>query len=202
MSQEAYPLAWPAGSPRTKYPVRSKFIRSSRSYVTLTQALDGIEEQLGKIGAKNSLVSTNLLLRLDGRPRQDMREPVDKGAAVYFTLKGNRTVLACDKWDRVPCNIWAIAKHIEALRGQERWGVGTMEQAFAGYKALNAPGQADPWDLLGITPDATEEQILAAYRQKARTAHPDAGGSAPAFHELTQAKDICLATLKHRGGGR
>jgi len=33
-------------------------------------------------------------------------------------------------------NIAAIAAHIEALRAQERYGVGTIEQAFAGYSAL------------------------------------------------------------------
>src|SRR3712207_8918795 len=48
-------------------------------------------------------------------------------------LKGEKRVLACDKWDRIADTIHAIAKTIEATRGIERWGSVTTEQAFAGY---------------------------------------------------------------------
>lgn len=67
---------------------------------------------------------------------------IDRGAAVYFEMKGKPVSLACDKWNRVEDNIWAIAKHIEALRGQQRWGVGSIEQAFRGYTALPAIGES------------------------------------------------------------
>jgi DnaJ-class molecular chaperone len=33
----------------------------------------------------------------------------------------------------------------------------------------------------------TQQQIKSAYRHKAKTAHPDAGGSEDAFHKLTEA---------------
>jgi hypothetical protein len=59
---------------------------------------------------------------------------------VYFKLHGKDRVLACDKWDRVADNIAAIAAHIDAIRRQDRYGVGTIDQAFAGYSALPPPG--------------------------------------------------------------
>lgn len=40
---------------------------------------------------------------------------------------------------------------------------------------------------LDIAPGATPAEIDKAYRQRARTAHPDAGGSAEAFHTLSHA---------------
>lgn len=40
---------------------------------------------------------------------------------------------------------------------------------------------------LAIDADATPAQIDKAYRKRARTAHPDAGGKAEAFHALTHA---------------
>lgn len=44
---------------------------------------------------------------------------------------------ACEKWQDVYGNIYAIGKTIEALRGIERWGTGDMvEQAFTGFVAL------------------------------------------------------------------
>lgn len=47
------------------------------------------------------------------------------------------------------------------------------------------------YDLLGVEPDATEDEIRAAYRKAAKTAHPDtAGGDWEAFQRLTEALDI------------
>ncbi|WP_197535667.1 J domain-containing protein [Sphingobium sp. SYK-6] len=132
-------------------------------------------------------LSTNLETRLDGNPRSGQPEPQDPGAAVYFRLQGKDTVLACDKWDRVADNIAAIAKHIEALRGMDRWGVGTAAQAFAGYQALPAPEQW--WQVLGVPVSATREQINAAYRSLAMKAHPDQGGSDAAMARLNAARE-------------
>lgn len=43
---------------------------------------------------------------------------------------------------------------------------------------------------LAVEPDATPAEIDKAYRQRARTAHPDAGGTAEAFHTLSHAYAI------------
>ena len=63
--------------------------------------------------------------------------PDDPGVAVYFQLHDKERVLACDKWDTVADNIAAIAAHIDGIRRQDRYGVGTIDQAFAGYSALH-----------------------------------------------------------------
>ena len=57
---------------------------------------------------------------------------------MYFKLDSvpEGLVLACDRWLRVEDNIAAVAAHIGALRGIDRWGVGSVRQAFAGYKRL------------------------------------------------------------------
>jgi DnaJ domain len=156
-------------------------------------------EMLGELRllrAQHPVLSSNLILRRDGFPHGGQPQPRDSGVAVYFTLSGRRVVLACDKWWRVEHNIWAIARHVDALRGQERWGVGSIEQAFAGYVALAERTGPSCWETLAISPDATEQQILDAYRRKAKEAHPDAGGSSEAFTLVTQAKDIALATVR------
>jgi hypothetical protein len=197
-NEPTFPLQWPVGWPRTKYPTEARFGVRGQG-VSMSAALDFVEEELQRLGARYPVISTNVRTRLDGRPLSNQGRPIDTGVAVYFTLKERRTVLACDKWNRPEANLWAIAKHIDALRGQNRWGVGSVEQAFAGYAALPHRSGPDPWEVLGLTCSASEEQVLAAYRQKARTAHPDAGGSHDAFAELSQAKDIALATIRSRG---
>jgi hypothetical protein len=57
----------------------------------------------------------------------------------------------------------------------------------------------DPFALLGLTRSADAEQIRAAYRRAAKTAHPDQGGSNEAFQRIQKAADRLLAELRARG---
>jgi hypothetical protein len=139
------------------------------------------------MGGAQLVISTNIELRRDRLPYANRREPSDKGVAVYFDYKRRPMCFACDRWDRIGDNIYAIAKTIEALRGIERWGSGSMvEQAFTGFVALPAPKSA--YEILGIRVDASEEEIESAFRQKAKQLHPNAGGSASAMAELNEAR--------------
>lgn len=197
MTHAAYPLHWPLGRPRTTGRRTAPFNRKEHNgrwaqsrAVTVPLARERLQRELDLLGVRRAVLSTNLELRLDGWPRAGQAEPADPGAALYFTLRGRETVLACDKWDRVADNIVAIAKHIEALRGIERWGVGTIEQAFAGFQALPAPEQW--WQVLGVSHTADRSMIEAAYRRLARTAHPDAGGTTAAMSRLNTARDEAL----------
>lgn len=50
--------------------------------------------------------------------------------------------------------------------------------------------------LLGLTGRPSEQEIRQAYRQQARTVHPDVeGGSPEAFQELTAAQELLLREL-------
>lgn len=204
----AYPLSWPAGWPRTPagrrgaaafgaMKARQGSGYAARVSLTLAEARGRLVAELDRLGAGDEILSTNLQLRLDGWPKGGQPAPADPGAAVYFTLNGRPTVLACDKWERVEDNIAAIAKHIEALRGMERWGVGSIEQAFTGYAALPAPKPW--WQILGFPSphSATAEDIGLRYRTRAADAHPDRpGGSHDAMAALNAARDEGLALIK------
>ncbi len=48
------------------------------------------------------------------------------------------------------------------------------------------------WDLLGLPPRSTEDEIQRAWREKAKRAHPDQGGSTAAMAELNAARDAAL----------
>lgn len=156
----------------------------------MDEARRGLANELHRLGARKEVLSTNVRLRIDGNPYSNQAQPEDTGAAVYFELKGRLVSLACDKWRRVECNIWAIVKHIESIRGQERWGVGTVDQAFRGYMALPAPGQSSGiqwWTVLGVPINATPEQVKAAYRILVAKHHPDRGGDVDLFHRVQEA---------------
>ena len=46
------------------------------------------------------------------------------------------------------------------------------------------------YEVLGLSPDATAEQVRAAYRRAARASHPDHGGSSERFHVVSQAYQV------------
>jgi hypothetical protein len=194
-----FPLAWPLGWPRHKgarqrAPFSTKKVGDSR--LTVIIATQRLEQQLDALGATNPILSTNVSLRLDGRPRSD-EEPRDPGAAVYFAFKGKATVLAGDRFNRVADNIAAIAGHIEALRRCDRYGVGSLEQALAGYKALPADSAADWRAVFGFKPGpVTLEQVDQVFKEMARERHPDRGGSDEAMQQINRARDFAIAELK------
>lgn len=44
-------------------------------------------------------------------------------------------------------------------------------------KGKGVPGALDPYTILGVRPDATQEEVNKAYKKKAAAVHPDKGGS-------------------------
>ncbi len=207
--QQRYPLSWPTGWKRTPAYERlpARFSRKERtSYasgqstwlrqrmLTVADSLDRLELELNRLGASSEILSTNVQVRLDGLPRSGQREPDDPGAAVYFTLHGKPRCLACDRWIRVADNIAAIAAHVSAIRAVDRYGVGTMDQAFAGYAQL-PPSTEEWWAILGVDRVASVEQIESAFRALARKHHPDAGGSNQIMARLNQARDTGLRSV-------
>lgn len=51
----------------------------------------------------------------------------------------------------------------------------------------------DAFDLLGVDPDADEEAVIDAYRERVKEVHPDHGGSAREFQRVKRAYERVLA---------
>lgn len=204
---EAYPLSWPTGQIRTPSAARktARFGVESegrRRPLTLAAARGRLKEELRLIRATDIVVSTNIPIRKDGLPWARVSEPEDPGVAVYFRLKGSAHVLATDKWDTVAGNLGAVAAHIDALRGQARWGVGDLQQAFAGYRALPAMDAKKPWwQVLGF---AEMPQDIITVRSKwmelARRHHPDRGGNPNQAAEINAAWNEASEALGYGQG--
>jgi hypothetical protein len=208
MSDEAtrYPLAWPAGWPRhsgaRKHAAFSKRIWTGgapgsatqyrrKEWLTVGDGISRLLDELRRLGARDIVISANLHRNLDGSIRASQAKMLaDPGIAVYFKLNRHDRVLACDRWYSAADNMAAIAGHIAAMRAQDRYGVGTLDQAFAGYSAL--PPRGATWrTTLGFTPDqvVTSAEVDAAFRARSKGAHPDQqGGSHDAMASLTAAR--------------
>jgi hypothetical protein len=180
---------------RSDYSAPRRWRRPAKR-ITLPTARERLVSQLRWLEAKNALTSTNLQLTSFGLPRADRAPPADPGVAVYFELHGKDRVLACDRWETVADNLAAIANHIDAIRRVERYGVGTMDQAFMGYDALPPPSAANasPWRMtLGFKPGTvvTVDEVKLMYRTRAKVWATDEA----MLKELNLARDAALREL-------
>lgn len=188
---QAYPLSWPESWSRTTSPGKSQF------KTTLPSAIENVQDSLRRFAAdsgrrvENILVSSNVSLM--------ERSPKDAGVAVYFTWDGISTCIAVDRYQRIEENLQAIHHVIEAERTKLRHGgLNLVRAAFRGYAALPPPSGAgrDPWRFLGLERGSGAEAIEAAYRDRAKKMHPDAGGSHDEMAQLNAARAAAFKESK------
>ncbi|HZJ65906.1 MAG TPA: hypothetical protein VFD36_20505 [Kofleriaceae bacterium] len=231
--QNAYPLAWPPGVPRTEFPKKSNFGHvhhesgqfGTTRRMTPRQNGDGISfirRQLKNLDAVTIVISSNLQLRSDGLPYADgpQRPAGDAGVAVYWTRNERRRgglqlvpyCMPCDAWERIADNLYAIGLSIEAMRGMERWGCVSVEQAFSGFAAL-PPGSGEtvgvaeeiidwrtlladnrPWPE-GVEAVDLLQIVRGRYRILVAKAHPDRGGDQVIAASLNRALEAAEKEL-------
>lgn len=189
-SPAAFPLYWPAGWKRT--PARSR--RTARfGDRGMYTACVAVREELGRFGASQVIVSTSVPLRRDGIPLAKPPVDGDPGASVYYTRSGKQECVAADIYDDVIDNVWAIAKVIESMRTIARHGSPEiLERAFLGFAALPASTRRAWAEVLEVSESATVEEIERAFKSIIKRAHPDNGGNAEWFHEVTTARQDAL----------
>lgn len=214
--KEAYPLTWPQGVKRTQWREYSKFDKCANG-----REIDRIRNELKLAGAKTIVISSNLPLKEDGFPYAVGTQVPngDPGVAVYWTRSEKRGrewklipyCMPCDRWNRLADNLHAIALSIGAMRGMERWGAVSVEQAFAGFAALPPGGDEQiipeqphvDWRTVlgGSWPEGLEaEELLALAKVRHRAlilkAHPDAGGDDAAAAQLNAALEAAEQELR------
>lgn len=198
-----FPLSWPARHERTDAKKRKHAAFTKRhnrygSYYgperkhSVAESARELELEMKRMGGRDMVISSNLRVKSNGLPYSSQKTPDDPGVAVYCKWQKRDLVFACDKWLTVEDNLWAIVKHIEAIRGQERWGVGSLDQAFAGYAALPDPDAKDWWEVLNVARTASNEEIRAAWLSLAKQYHPDAGGDAAMFDRVQKAYKLAM----------
>lgn len=134
------------------------------------------------------------------------------GVKVIFDRAGKRYVRECTRWESSLDNLRVIGLQIEYLyRALEVYGIDITETSFdqefnnvfAGFLAtpddsalLLGDGSAKWWDVMGIKPDATREDIRNAFRALSKVHHPDAGGNEEDFKRLRKAFDEAMKEVK------
>lgn len=188
----AYPLAWPPGFPRTKSPEKGRFQTSLPGALkNVRSSIDRLAKDSGKALA-GLVISSNYSLG-DERPR-------DPGVSVWFTWDGLQVCIPVDRYADVAANLQAIHHVIEARRTELRHGtLALVRAAFTGFAALPPPSGTRSWrDVLDLPLGVGLATAEARYRERARSAHPDNGGSNELMAELNAA---IAAARKELGDG-
>jgi hypothetical protein len=188
MKYSAYPLQWPKDWPKT-----DPYRRSTPQFkTTLPAALSNLEKEIRLMGGSGLVLSSNYTL--------GSANPSEPGVVAYFTWNKLELAIPCDRWMRIEANVQAIALTVGAMRGMERWGAKHMITAmFTGFKALPAKaGGIPPWQVLGLIDGRiyAESEITEAYKRKAKTEHPDVGGSPERWAALREAHDLMQQAAK------
>lgn len=189
-----YPLAWPETMPRFKGARETGQFRT-----TLAGAIENVKDSLRRFAADSGkplagvVISSNVTLGVN--------HPDDPGVAVWFTWDGLSVCIPVDRYAKVESNLQAIHHIIEARRTELRHGTLALVRAtFTGFTALPAPQGSKAkrqWRtvLQFNAGKVTVEQVETAFRQAAKSAHPDRGGSNEAMAELNAARTEALAEI-------
>lgn len=184
-----YPLQWPQGMPRTsamrrsRSPFRTGF---TQAVANVVKSLQGFQRDSG-LKIEHPVLSSNVDLM--GRMLDN-----DPGVAAWFQMDSQWVAFGVDRFPDAASNVQAIHHIIEARRVELRYGgLAIVRQTFKSFISLPAPVGSHWSDILGVPRNATSAQIDDAFRLKAKSAHPDTGGSTEAMARLNQARAAALA---------
>ncbi|KFL31410.1 molecular chaperone DnaJ [Devosia riboflavina] len=187
-----YPLAWPETMPRYKAARQAGQFKT-----TLAGAIKNVQDSLRRFAADSGkplgdiVISSNVTLGINN--------PQDPGVSVWFTWDGLSVCIPVDRYSKVEANLQAIHHIIEARRTELRHGTLALVRAtFTGFAALPSPSTTRTWrEELGFGPNdkPTSNLVESHFRDKAKTAHPDRGGSNELMAALNRARDEALAEV-------
>ena len=192
MTFPPYPLTWPDGLPRTERKAGAHF------RTTLSGAINNVQDSLRLFGNDTGKPVSNVSVT-SNVAGLSFAAPSDTGVAVWFDWEGQQRCIAVDRYPKVEHNLQAIHHILDARRTEMRHGgLHIVRQTFKGFVALPAPEGAKPWrEVLGLTgTNVTGHCIKQAYREKAKAAHPDTGGSKDAMAQLIRARDEALRSAQ------
>lgn len=135
--------------------------------------------------------------RLDGRPRAGA---IAEHPGVVFSLGTPYGHLSypADSFLTWEDNLRAVALALEALRKVDRYGVTRRGEQYRGFLAIEAAASLNSMSVeealrfiaeaAGSSPAVVRSMPGPAVRAVQRTAHPDRGGNADAWHSLQRAE--------------
>ncbi len=174
-----HPLKLPSGWHSTP-PSARVFNTSFPRTLSLDEALRFLTEEIHHYPFSAAAIYTNFQHITNDRLRKKVGNDTS-AASVMLKCFGREHMLACDHWQILEHNIYALHLALRAVRNMEEWAIATKSYALSLFSgnitahdtiSKGTEGDAsglDAWMLdLGLGPTATLEDANAVYRRRAR----------------------------------
>jgi hypothetical protein len=185
---------WPAGFERTPDRERSK---NRRFDVSLTQAFDDLEGELDLLDVDEFRYSFDARQRQTDQRPYARASPDDPSFVLRWSMDGEQFAVACDRWSTLRDNVRSVGLYVREKRKMEGRPVTTGASEFANARLPGAGedalvGEPPAHVVLEVAPDAPDQVVREAYRERVKEVHPDNGGSPEAFQRVQRARDALL----------
>jgi DnaJ-domain-containing protein 1 len=188
-------LEWPTGlGERTPPGERSS---TSNFTATLGQTTSQLEDEMDRLDVDRWRGEiANQHSKSNGLPLHNAN-PDDSGFALRWTKDGTDHAVGCDHYASLRDNVREVYLWMRETRLSGDRPVRTGRSQFASAALPSAEEDAvvaeePPHEVLEVAPDADPAVIKAAYRQKAKAAHPDRGGDGEQLQRVKRAKERLL----------
>lgn len=195
-------IDWPAHLDRTP---ASKRIETSPYEAGLGQTTEELVTELERLGARSFRGSiANGHTKSNGFPLYNAN-PDDPGFALYWTTEEAQRVVAMDDYANLQDNVREVYHWIRETRkagnrlvktGQSQFAAAALPSADDAVEAAPAPDSTpdvDPYEVLGIDPDASQSVVKAVARQLKAEYHPDGSNPDPEqWAKVQQAEEALL----------
>lgn len=141
----------------------------------LEESIQFLESEMKEIGCSGTL-SLDIDQPLVDRLRRKLGSRI--GAALELEYMDQVFVIACDSWQLMEHNVYALHLALRQWRGMERWGIAPMVVLLEGFavrttakpaeQAVATNSQPTWMQHLGLGPTATLDDAQAVYHRRAK----------------------------------
>lgn len=187
-------LDWPTGFERASDDDREP----NRNYrVNLTEAFEDLETELDRLDVESYRYSFDADQRKTDQRPYARASPDDPGFVLRWRMDGEDYAVACDAYSRLRDNVRTVGHYLHEKRKMEQRPVETGKSEFANARLPPADedavrGRQPAHDVLDVDPDASDDEVRKAARERLLDVHPDHGGSAEAVEKVRRAREAML----------
>lgn len=176
-----------------------------------SKAFELLRYELAKINATHVVVEAGYQpnqVRADGWPYSNAK-PEHHQVRVSFKRGNVPMSFSQGGFSAIEYNVWLIGRTLNALRAVDRYGCTQGGEQYRGWAQLPSGIQAAEWSSVEdaarfllrtegvmVDQDGIDAVLLdptGSYREAARKAHPDAGGSNDLMSKVNRARDYIEA---------
>ncbi|ELZ39614.1 hypothetical protein [Halorubrum tebenquichense] len=193
-------LDWPTGWERTPPADRAKNRSFEATLGATTKALATELDRMNVDGWRASIANAHT--KSNGLPLANAN-PNDPGFVLRWREDDQEYAVACDASPRLRDNVRTAYKWIHETRMRGNRPVQTGDSEFAAARLPPGDGDEDAvvagsatskpaHEVLGVDVYASEAEVIEAYHERVKEAHPDHGGSEEELYRVRDAKEEML----------